>query len=299
MKHIRRTSSALFGAGLLVLAACGSDSNSSAATTAAPTAAPTTQAPAETTPAPAETTMDTMAMMPLPDFAAAMKLQLTSDAADATVTDNVVSFNVAATGYELSCNWAGKAVTEGFGHYHVLLDKALVDMECTPEASISMQNVKPGVHTIAVVPAINDHAEVMENEVEFSFTYAPTSPLPEIGDAASTGTPSIKIISPKPGDVVKGDFDVVVEVTNYDLNCDLYGKPGLFGIGHYHVNLDSTSGPMMGMGTMLGMGCTTTFKASTEGLATGETHTVIALLADNGHAPLMPAIEGSVEVTVG
>lgn len=111
------------------------------------------------------------------------------------------------------------------------------------------------------------------------------SPLPEIGDAASTGTPSIKIVSPKPGDVVKGDFDVVVEVTSYDLNCDLYGKPRLFGIGHYHVNLDSTTGPMMGMGTMLGMGCTTTFTASTEGLATGETHTVIALLADNGHAP--------------
>ncbi len=134
-------------------------------------------------------------------------------------------------------------------------------------------------------PAINDHAEVHVNEVEFSFTYAPMSPLPEIGDAASTGTPSIKIVSPKPGDVVKGDFDVVVEVTSYDLNCDLYGKPRLFGIGHYHVNLDSTTGPMMGMGTMLGMGCTTTFTASTEGLATGETHTVIALLADNGHAP--------------
>ncbi len=245
-------------------------------------------------------------MMPLPDYAAGMKLELTSDAADGTVTDNVVSFNVAPTGYELSCDWAGKPVTEGFGHSHVLLDGALVDMECTPvdmectpEASVSMQNVQPGEHAIAVLPAINDHAEVHDNEVEFAFTYFPTSPLPEIVDAASTGTPTIKIISPKPGDVVSGESDVVVEVTNYELNCDLHGKPGLFGIGHYHVNLDSTTGPMMGMGTMLGMGCTTTFTASTEGLATGETHTVIALLADNGHAPLMPAVEGAVDVTVG
>ena len=53
------------------------------------------------------------------------------------------------------------------------------------------------------------------------------------------------------------------------------------------------------MGTMLGMGCTNTFHASTVGLKTGEKHTIIALLADNGHAPLMPAVEGQVEVTVG
>jgi len=243
--------------------------------------------------------MDTTAMMPLPDYASAMKLELTSDTAGGTVTDNVVSFKVAATGYELSCNWTGKEVTEGFGHYHVLLDGALVDMKCTSEASVSMQNVKPGEHSIVVLPALNDHAEVRDNAVEFLFTYAPTSPLPEIGDAASAGTPSIKIISPKPGEVVKGDFDVVVEVTNYVLNGDLFGKPGLFGIGHYHVNLDTITGPMMGMATMLGMGSTTTFKASTTGLAAGETHTIIVLLADNGHAPLMPVIQGSVEITVG
>lgn len=298
MKHIRRTSSALFGAGLLVLAACGSDSTTSAAVT---TATPTSPAPAATD-APSVTdasTDTTMPMMPMPDYAAGMKLTLSSPAAGGTVTDNTVPLSVAASGFELSCDHAGKPLAEGFGHYHVLLDGALVDMECTTDSSVSMQNVAPGEHTIAVVPALNDHAEVMDNETEFSFTYAPTSPLAEITDAATTGDPSIKIVSPKPGDVVSGDFDIVVEVSNYDLNCDLYGKPGLFGIGHYHVNVDSTSGPMMGMMTMLGMGCTTTFHASTVGLESGSTHTLIALLADNGHAPLMPAIEASVEVTVG
>ena len=299
MRNTRQLSSAMLGAGVLILAACGSSaaSSSTAAPVPAPTASPTSTAMPAT--AAGGTTMDTAAMMELPAYTAGWKLALTSDAAGATVTANEVAFKVAASGYELSCKQAGKSLSEMFGHYHVLLDKSLVDMKCTPDASVSMQNVKPGEHTIAVVPALNDHAEVMASEVEFKFNYAPTSPLPEVVDAPAAGAPSIKIVSPKPGETVKGDFDVVVEITNFKLNCDLFGKPGLFGIGHYHVNLDSTSGPMMGMGTMLGMGCTTTFHASTDGLKTGEKHTVIALLTDNSHAPLTPAVAGSVDVTIG
>ncbi len=61
-------------------------------------------------------------------------------------------------------------------------------------------------------------------------------------DAAVTGDPGIHIVSPAPGDVVSGDFEVVVEVDDFELNCDLYGKPGLIEIGHYHMNLDTTDG---------------------------------------------------------
>ncbi len=292
--------------GALALAACGSDDSGSAddAPAAAATEAPAPEATTESIDdaAPATTTHDDADMdaaMAPPAFASGFQLALSSEAAGEVVTENEVTVNVAATGYELSCGWAGKAVNEQFGHYHILLDNALVDMECDETTTVSMQNVEPGPHTIAVVPALNDHLEVMDNMAAIEFTYEPTSPLPEITDAAVTGDPGIRIVSPAPGDVVSGDFEVVVEVDNFELNCDLYGKPGLIGIGHYHMNLDTTDGPMMGMAAMMGMGCTQTFQASTQGLETGSSHTLIALLADNGHAPLMNAEAATVEVTVG
>jgi len=71
------------------------------------------------------------------------------------------------------------------------------------------------------------------------------------------------------------------------------------GYGHWHANLDTSSGAMMGMGSMLGMSCTTTFHGTTTGLQPGETHTLIALPVDNGHAPLTPAAEDKVDVRIG
>ncbi len=44
---------------------------------------------------------------------------------------------------------------------------------------------------------------------------------------------------------------------------------------------------------------TTAFAASTVGLESGSTHTLIAMLADNGHAPLMNAMPATTEITVG
>ena len=141
---------------------------------------------------------------------------------------------------------------------------------------------------------------MLANEADIEFTYEPSDPLPEITDEVFDGQPTIRIVSPADGDTVSGPFDVVVEVENYNLSCDLYGKPALFGYGHYHVNADSTAGPMMGMTTMFGMACDTTFHASTTGLEPGSAHSIIALLTDNGHAPLVnPEAADSVEVTIG
>jgi hypothetical protein len=39
--------------------------------------------------------------------------------------------------------------------------------------------------------------------------------------------------------------------------------------------------------------------ATTQGLKPGQTHTLIALLADDGHAPLHPPVESKVEVKIG
>ena len=56
---------------------------------------------------------------------------------------------------------------------------------------------------------------------------------------------------------------------------------------------------MMGMGGMMGMSCTNTIQASTAGLKPGSTHTLIALLVDNEHVPLMPLVASRVTVRIG
>jgi hypothetical protein len=89
---------------------------------------------------------------------------------------------------------------------------------------------------------------------------------------------------------------VTVEVQGFTLTCE--GKPDVAGHGHWHLNFDTMKGPMMGMMTMVGMSCERTLQASTAGLKPGSTHKLIVLLADNVHAPVMPAVADSVEVQV-
>ena len=76
--------------------------------------------------------------------------------------------------------------------------------------TLSRQNVAPGEHTIQVEPKLNDHVPVLANLVEFTFTYEPSDPLPEITDEVFDGPPTIRIVSPADGATVSGEFDVVV-----------------------------------------------------------------------------------------
>lgn len=283
----------------LIAAACGGSSSKSATPTPKPAATQAAvQAPTTAAPTTAAASAATPEMMPMQPGAEKMKVAISSPANGTKVTANEVTLDIAATGFDLTCDLAGKPVQEGKGHYHVEIDKSLVDMYCTPQAKISLQNVKPGMHTLTVVPAQDDHAEVHENATSVTIDYEPASPLAEIKDASIAAGPSIKIISPKAGDTVSGNFDIVVEVQNFNLSCDLFGKPAVAGYGHWHLNLDSTSGPMMGMGTMAGMSCQTVFHASTAGLTPGSTHTLIPLLTDNGHAPFEPEVSDKVEVKI-
>jgi hypothetical protein len=225
-----------------------------------------------------------------------MKVAIQSPADGARITANQVPLQVSLTGFRSDCDLAGTANAQGTGHYHVEIDKSLVDMFCAPSAAISMQNLKPGPHTITVLPALNDHAEVMQNAVSVTVDYEPTQPQAQIAPAPA-GTPSIKIVSPKAGMTLSGEFDVWVQVTNFNVSCDLEGKPDVAGYGHWHVNLDSTSGPMMGMMTMLRMSCGNVLHLSSAGMTPGR-HTLIAFLADNQHAPLNPMAEDQVAVNV-
>lgn len=227
-----------------------------------------------------------------------MKASVQSPADGSKITADKITLQVATTGFQNRCDLAGKPDQPGTGHYHVLLDKSLVDMYCTDQARVSLEGVKPGPHTITVVPAQNDHAEVEHNASSIKINYAPTSPQPRPEAAAVAGPSLIRILSPKSGETVSGPFDVKIAVKNFDLTCAEMGKPDVPGHGHWHLNFDTMKGPMMGMMTMAGMSCEQTLHASTAGLKPGSSHKLIALLADNLHAPVMPEVADSVAIRV-
>src|SRR5260370_19469483 len=101
-----------------LLAACGGNPSPS---TTGPAAAPSpTHAPM---------------MMNLPPYAKDMKVSITSPANGTKVTANTLTVQVATTGYTPTCALAGKEDQAGSGHYHILLDKSLSNMYCTPTAT--------------------------------------------------------------------------------------------------------------------------------------------------------------------
>ena len=223
-------------------------------------------------------------------------LKVRSPATGTTLTGNSLATSVKITHFKVDCRYAGTANRKGIGHYHIELDKSLINMICSPRSSISMLNVKPGKHTVHFIPAANDHADDMKAMKQISFTYKPSHPLPAVKPLSFPGKPSVSIVSPKPGATVHGGFNLVVAVKNFKLSCALYGKANVKGYGHWHANVDTTTMGMMGMGTMLGMSCGKSFHVSTAGIKPGQ-HKFIAILEDNTHAPTIGA-QASVTVNV-
>jgi hypothetical protein len=262
----------------LIAAGCGS-SNKSSSTTASP-AVPAKPAKSQ----PAMMSADTGA-----------RLAIKSPRPGTVVHGNDVPFDVGVSNFKVDCRFAGTANRMGVGHYHVELDGALINMFCSPRSQVSLQNVKPGRHTLEFLAAENDHADDVKSAKRVSFTYQPTKPLPAI-TGEQKGAPSIRILSPKPGSAVHGGFDMTVQPKNFEFSCALYGKPDVAGYGHWHANVDSTTKGMMGMGTMLGMSCRRTFHVSLAGIKPGP-HTFYAILEDDQHAPT-PHKLASVKVDV-
>jgi hypothetical protein len=214
----------------------------------------------------------------------------------AVVTGDSVPFDVRLSHFKLDCRFAGTPNRAGVGHYHVMLDGALINMFCTDRSRVSLLDVKPGRHTLAFVPADDAHADDLKAEKKVSFTYRPSKPLRAVRPIQSEGRPSIRITSPRPGATVHGGFDLTVAPKNFRLSCALYGKKDIAGYGHWHANVDSTTKGMMGMGTMLGMSCRRSFHVSLAGIRPGK-HTFYAILEDNQHAPT-PKAQVSVMLNV-
>jgi hypothetical protein len=212
------------------------------------------------------------------------------------VTANSVPTDVALRNFRIDCRFAGTPNRAGVGHYHLELDGSLINMFCGDRAAVSLQNVAPGRHELEVIPAENDHTDDMQAARKVPFVYRPAHALRTIAGRARAGRPSITILSPRSGAVVRGGFDLVVRQRNFVFSCDLFGKRNLAGYGHWHANVDSTSQGMMGMGTMLGMSCTDRFHVSLAGIRPGR-HTFFAILEDNQHTP-SPGAQAAVRVTV-
>jgi hypothetical protein len=282
----------------LAAAACSSSSSSTAAAVHSKTPMPEMSSSM-----PMASPSMSMSEGMLPNGAKKMHVTITSPASGGKVTGNSVTLQVQVSGYTDTCALGGKQVmgmeATTTGHYHVLLDGSLINMFCTPTAVVSLQNVKPGMHTLTVVPALDNHQQVTPSARSIMFDYAPAAPLPAVTGMMSMHKPSITIVSPKPGATVSGTFTVVVAIKNYRSSCALFGKPNLEGWGHWHLNLDTTTSGAMGMGGMMGMSCADTIMASTAGLMPGSTHTLIALLVDNQHVPLMPLVASRVTVRIG
>jgi hypothetical protein len=232
-----------------------------------------------------------------------------------TVTDNTVAVVPQFQNWNQRCDLAGTRNVPGTGHYHLEIDGALVDMFCGP-AVVSFQNLQPGTHTISVIPAKNDHSEIDAAKSQVKITYQPAHALPAVG-GISAGKPSVSILWPRNGATVSGNsFPLVMDVRNYRLSCDLMGHPKVANTGHWHVDVDRSEvasmmemkgkqmtqqqmmmAMMEAMATMLNMGCNNVFDVPLAGISKGK-HTFYAVLVDNLHEPLEPAVTSSVTVTV-
>lgn len=235
--------------------------------------------------------------MEVPAWAMAMKVTIQSPADGTKVTDNTVPVHVSLAGFQSTCA-SGFPPVQNEGHYHLLIDKSLVDMYCAPDATLSMQNLLPGKHTITALPALTNHMDVEMNAQSVTIDYEPTHPLAAVTAATFSSTPTIKIMSPASGATISGSFDITVQVSNFNVTCALEGKPDLAGYGHWHVNLETLHSGMMGMETMARMSCQNVLHMSTQGFPAGH-HKLIVYLADNQHAPLMPDVMDSVDVVFG
>ncbi len=212
------------------------------------------------------------------------------------ITDNAVAVVPQIKNWNQRCDLAGTPNVPGTGHWHLEIDGSLVNMYCGP-AVLSLENVNPGMHTLTVIPAKNDHEEIDAAKAQVKIDYEPTAALPTVSGLPPM-KPSVTVLWPRNGTTVSGrSFPLVFDVKNFRLSCELLGKQKLANTGHWHVNVDTMKGPMMGMMTMLNMGCNNTYDVPLAGISAGK-HTFYVLLVDNQHAPLMPEVFGSVTMNV-
>lgn len=218
-----------------------------------------------------------------------MRVAVIAPTDGSTFSSNVLALVVDTNGFELSTNGMGKGDVAGQGHLHVYLDDVLVNYFATPRINISMQNKKPGTHTVRVVPAQNSHREIDENAETIEVNWQPTSPPPVVQPAHFAGEPTVQILDPQPDATVGDSVRVRINVKSFNLNADLMGKDGVDGYGHWHVHLATGTPDDEDPGSLLAMGAAKEFTLNTAGLQKGAIYTLVVQLTENGHAPISGA----------
>src|SRR5919197_5611861 len=80
------------------------------------------------------------------------KVRVVRPTPSTVVAGNTVKTAVSISRFKLDCALAGTANRPGVGHYHIELDHVLVNMFCGRRARISMIGVRPGTHTLQLIP---------------------------------------------------------------------------------------------------------------------------------------------------
>ncbi len=255
-------------------------------------------------------------------------VSIVSPAMGAKVTSATIPVTVAVKNFHLECANAGKTTAPmGEGHIHAMVDGMsmanLTSVACSNTFAISGQGLKPGKHMLTVVLANDAHA-MNSLPTSVAFDYAPSAPralpAPKTG-----GKASVQLVSPKNGATVGRKFNLVLAVNDFDLSCDLEGKPDVAGWGHIHVFVQqagessaAAATPMlammstpdgmtmakdfmmrshmtmdqmkplmsMSMPSMIGMPCTKTIPIDLSSWHAGPAKIVVQL-ANNDHMPTM------------
>ncbi len=229
-------------------------------------------------------------------------LQVLSPDQDDTIITPNLDIHANVHGYILDVRYAGTPNLPNIGHYDELIDGRLIDMSGKAADTISMVGITPGPHILTLVPARNNHSELMEHAVNISFTYAGPF-LPQPGPYTFENPPSITITSPANGSTVQGgSFDLTVDIQNFVLSVESYGKELVDGVGHWQIYVDL---PMMNctcnhsdpahmehmrmmMAHLKTASATNTQQVYLKGVEPKMYHTFTAILVDNQHMPLMP-----------
>jgi hypothetical protein len=103
--------------------------------------------------------------------------------------------------------------------------------------------------------------------------------VPHLSRALAQGAPSIRVVSPAPGQrVTDADIKVSTQVANYKVQCADVGLPDKPGQGHIHAMLDG-----MDMAVLTNFYCEPTFTISGLGVKPGK-HQLAVILASDTHA---------------
>lgn len=248
-------------------------------------------------------------------------IKITSIKAGQTITASAIPVRVNVSNFTVECADVGKPGRPGQGHVHAMIDgmnmEHLTNFYCSDSFDISGAGLKPGKHKLAVTLANDAHEEDVTRPALVSFAYQPSAPRP-LPHAMSGGKPAVTIEQPQSGSTVDKKFDLVVNVKNFALSCDLEGKPNVAGWGHLHVFVQQPGvtdtrmkkmseapmekgggmhGGMMSMVGMIGMPCATTVPIDLSTWRSGKAH-VLVMLANNDHMPVTGAAPSAIDVTV-